>query len=108
MNRILAILLIGFVLSVSGGIACAGSLEDSIAAHERGDYAAALRLVLPLAEQGNAVAQYHLGFMYLKGEGVPENYEEAAKWFRLSAERGFPPCSVPSRAHVLHRTGGAA
>jgi hypothetical protein len=43
---------------------------------------------LPLAEQGNAEAQYDLGVMYLRGQGVLQDYKEAVKWFRLSAEQG--------------------
>jgi uncharacterized protein len=42
-----------------------------------------------LAEQGHADAQYDLGLMYQTGRGVPENYVEAVKWYRLSAEQGF-------------------
>ena len=26
--------------------------------------------------------------MYAKGDGVPQDYKEAVKWFRLSAEQG--------------------
>ena len=33
-------------------------------------------------------AQYNLGFMYLNGQGVPQNYAEAAKWYRKAAEQG--------------------
>ena len=40
------------------------------------------------AEQGNAAAQYNLGVMYDNGEGVPQDYAEAAKWYRLAAEQG--------------------
>jgi uncharacterized protein len=42
----------------------------------------------PLADQGDATAQYILGRMYLDGNGVSQNYAEAVKWFRLSADRG--------------------
>ena len=42
-----------------------------------------------LAEQGNASAQYNLGVMYSFGRGVPENYAEAVRWWRLAAERGI-------------------
>ena len=42
-----------------------------------------------LAEQGNATAQYSLGFKYANGNGVPENDAEAVKWFRLAAEQGL-------------------
>lgn len=42
----------------------------------------------PLAEQGDAGAQCRLGFMYYFGTGVPRDYMEAVKWFRLAAEQG--------------------
>mgnify|MGYP003328771465 CR=1 FL=1 len=32
------------------------------------------------AEQGDADAQCQLGYMYVNGEGVPENEAEAVKW----------------------------
>ena len=41
------------------------------------------------AEQGDAETQYNLGYMYDKGEGVPENDREAVKWFRKAAEQGY-------------------
>ena len=43
---------------------------------------------LPLAEQGIAEAQYNLGLMYSRGEGVPRDDKEAMRWYRLSAEQG--------------------
>jgi len=41
--------------------ATAGPLEDGLAAAQRGDYATALRLWRPFAEQGVAAAEYDLG-----------------------------------------------
>jgi len=41
-----------------------------------------------LAEQGDASAQFNLGVMYDNGWGVPQNYTEAAKWYRQAAEQG--------------------
>ena len=41
-----------------------------------------------LAEQGDADAQYNLGDMYARGDGVPEDDAEAVKWLRLAAEQG--------------------
>ena len=29
-----------------------------------------------------------LGFMYVAGEGIPQDYVEALKWFRLAADQG--------------------
>ena len=43
-----------------------------------------------LAEWGKATSQYELGLMYYKGQGVEQNYDEAFKWFRLSAQKGLP------------------
>lgn len=51
-------------------------------------YATALREFRLLAEQGDANAQYNLGTMYDNGEGVREDDEEAAKWYRKAAEQG--------------------
>ena len=42
------------------------------------------------AEQGDADAQFDLGLMNSKGEGVPQDYKEAARWFRVAAEQGHP------------------
>jgi TPR repeat protein len=41
------------------------------------------------AEQGHADAQYSLGIMYHEGQGMSQNYAEAAKWLRLAAEQGY-------------------
>jgi TPR repeat protein len=41
------------------------------------------------AEQGDAAAQSSLGFLYNFGAlGVPQDYAEAARWYRLAAEQG--------------------
>ena len=40
------------------------------------------------AEQGHAWAQSNLGYMYDKGEGVPEDHRKAVKWYRQAAEQG--------------------
>ena len=41
------------------------------------------------AAAGDAKAQYHLGLMYARGKGVPENDVEAVKWYRLAAAQGL-------------------
>ena len=76
-------------LMVYGGVASAGPLEYGLAAYDRADYATALKLFQPLAEEGNAAAQYHLGLMYYLGQGVARDYKEAVKWYRLAAEQGY-------------------
>ena len=77
------ILVLGFAAP-----AAAGPLEDADAALKRRDYATAVRLNRPLAEQGNANAQYNLGTFYDNGLGVPQDKVRAYMWFSLSAAQG--------------------
>ena len=44
-------------------------------------------LVRQLADEGHAVAQFVLGFMYHEGQGVPQDYAEAARWYRKAADQ---------------------
>ena len=39
-------------------------------------------------DQGDAVAQNSLGAMYYNGKGVPQDFKEALKWYRLAAAQG--------------------
>jgi hypothetical protein len=68
----------------------AGRLEAALSAALRGDYATALGLWRPLADQGNARAQRNLGIMYHNGQGVPQDHAAAAKWIGKAAEQGDP------------------
>jgi TPR repeat protein len=40
------------------------------------------------AEKGDADAQDGLGLLYANGQGIPQDYAEALKWFRKAAEQG--------------------
>ena len=40
------------------------------------------------AKQGNADAQYQLGFMYETGQGVEQDYRRAAQWYEKAAAQG--------------------
>ena len=69
------------------GAAVAGPL--CIVARQRNDYATEYRLLRPLAEEGNAAAQYGLGIMYENGHGVEQDHAEAVKWFPRAADQGY-------------------
>ena len=64
-------ILVGVIVALTLA-AAAGSLEDIRAAYDRGDYATALRLLHPFAEQGDAMAQVGPSFHYADGRGVPQ------------------------------------
>jgi TPR repeat protein len=70
------------------GTAVAGPLEDGLAAYDRGDYASAMALLRPLAEQGDVDGQANIGHLYETGRGVPQNYVQAAAWYRKAADQG--------------------
>ena len=55
----------------------------------KGDYKAAYDEWLPLAELGDAEAQYNLGVMYDQGASVCQDLGKAANWYRKAAEQGF-------------------
>ena len=55
-------------------------------AYARGDYAEAVKWYRKAVEQGNALGQSNLSFMYDKGRGVPENAAEAVKWYRKAED----------------------
>jgi uncharacterized protein len=76
------------VLFGSAGVSWSADLRKGADAFKRGDYATALREIKPLAEQGNATAQFSLGLMYTVGKGVPKDHKTAVKWHRLAAEQG--------------------
>ena len=46
-------------------------------------------MVSPRRHQGLARAQYNPGLMYADGEGVPQDYAEAVRWYRLAADQGL-------------------
>ena len=82
--------LLALTLAASlAGTAAAGPFEDGFTAYDNGDYATALRLWRPFADQGNAIAQNNLGIMYANGEGVPQDYAQAVIWYRKAADQGY-------------------
>jgi uncharacterized protein len=97
-----------FTVGLAGSVT-AEPFKEAAAAYEKRDYATALRLMRPLAEQGDATAQASLGFLYANGEGVPQDYAAAVGWYRKAAEKGnaeaqFTSGSCTTRARASRRT----
>ena len=61
--------------------------KQGLAAARKGDYSTAIKVWMPLAQQGHAETQYRLGSLYRLGLGVKKNPEEAFKWFSRAAEQ---------------------
>lgn len=66
----------------------ADGLADGSTAAQKGDFQTAFKLWKPLADQGNAEAQFNLGVMYENGKGVTKDDMKAVKWYRMAAEQG--------------------
>lgn len=63
-------------------------------AEDRGSYAHALKIWLPMAKSGDPQAQLYLGEIFEKGLGLEPNYQTAAQWYRRAAEQGFAPAQI--------------
>ncbi len=62
--------------------------QDGWDAYKRGDSATALKEWRPLAEQGDASAQFYLGFMYSDGLGVLQDNRRTHMWLNIAASNG--------------------
>ena len=80
----LAILLL---LLVSGPVS-ANEWEMATEAYRNKDYTAALSIWQRLAEEGNGDAQYAVGVIHYKGQGVRKDLESALEWFQKAADHG--------------------
>ena len=81
-------LLVGCWLAVGFVSVAQADFDDGFAALMQGDYDTAFKELKPLAEQGDAKAQNTLGYMYNKGQGVPQDYVLAYMWINLAATQG--------------------
>jgi len=94
MKRILRIQLLGatiiialMALALSAPPVLAG-MKEAKAAYDAKDYKTAFEEYLPLAEAGNADAQYWIGYIYRYGLGRKQNYKKAVEWFIKAAKNG--------------------
>jgi len=86
MNKPLTFLLSLTFLFLFSGSVYGDDLQDGIDAFERKDYKEAVRLWKPLAEQGDATAQFALGLLYEEGQ---KDYILAYYWFSLAGKNGL-------------------
>lgn len=63
-------------------------MDAAVQAYLRGEFNRAAMLLRPIAQGGDAQAQTYMGILYERGKGVPKDYAESAKWYRLAAVQG--------------------
>ncbi|HEC19767.1 MAG TPA: sel1 repeat family protein [Gammaproteobacteria bacterium] len=64
--------------------------NTGLLASEAGDYVTAVQAWQPLANQGDAAAQFNLALMYHRGLGVAPDEARAVQWYQKSAANGYP------------------
>ena len=64
----------------------ADDVEEGLEALKQGDYKTAFKKCKPIAEKGNSTAQFNLGLMYDRVDGVRQNFSKAVKWYKLEAK----------------------
>jgi TPR repeat protein len=69
----------------------------------KGDYKAAYEEWLPLAELGDAEAQFNLGVMHDEGAGIARDLSVASEWYLKAAEQGF--VDAQTNLGILYMTG---
>lgn len=76
------------LLIASAAPVCAQSVKAGIDAWQKSDYSGAVAIWRPLAEKGDADAEFNLGQAYRLGRGVPTNLAAAKTWFERAAAQG--------------------
>jgi TPR repeat protein len=79
-------------------------LQDGLRAYSQGNFATAIRHWGPLAQRGDPVAQYNIGRLYARGEGVARDLPEAYKWFTLATVGGRREGDQARQAISRHMT----
>lgn len=87
-NRTLKILLLFIASLIFSVEAVANDLDDAVEAMHTGDFAVAYCIMRPLAEAGDADAQYNIGWMYLNGYGLRVNDRLALDWWEKASKQG--------------------
>ena len=81
-------LVVAIAAALIGAPLPAQSVKAGIEAWQKADYAAAVAIWRPLADRGDADAEFNLGQAYRLGRGVPLNLAMAKNWFTKAAEGG--------------------
>ncbi len=92
-NKFLITVLLLISLDTAFNYAAAKDIEDAVNAMRKGDFAVAYCIMRPLAEYGDADAQYNIGWMYLNGYGLQINDSVALEWWMRASEQGHADAS---------------
>jgi uncharacterized protein len=95
MKRALPILMAFGLFLFNGEQGWSADFQKGLTAYETKDYGTALQEWLPLAKQGNAEAQHHVGMLYLMGLGITNKNRFMAtqlgiEWIKRASNQNYP------------------
>lgn len=106
MTRLLACLLLALSVTIAPP-APAGEADDALwqaaRLHKAGDTALAVAIWKAWAGRGNIDAYYNLAIIHQHGDGVPLDYSEAMRWYRLAADQGDKVAQL--QVGLMYQTG---
>jgi TPR repeat protein len=105
MRAVAALLVAGLALVP---VAAQADARSGWAAYLASDYAGALATLKPLAESGDAAAQYYLGTMYQHGHGVARDPRTAAGWYERAARQGHAEAAFALGFLLYYGAGAGA
>ena len=81
-------IILAFLCSFCFTLNTSADYIDGQRAYASGNYDGAITKWTQVAQEGNARAQYNLGWMHANGKGTAQDFKEAIKWYSQSAEQG--------------------
>lgn len=102
MTRLTQLFVAAAFLAIAA-VGVADPLDDGLSALNAGDPVRALALWKPLAEKGDFNAQFYVGQLYREGNGVPQDFREAARWYQKAADQGH--ASAQNNLAYLYASG---
>ncbi len=102
------IIVLGFAMAISLLIpvyahAMSGDAGDALRTEASRGNTSALKQLRQAASIGDSTAEFELGHMYDNGQGVLQDYVQAAKWYRKAADQGDARAQL--NLGVLYFTG---
>ena len=86
--RLAAALVVTVLATASAFAEDESRVAEGVSMYDGGRFTEAAEVFAPAAAAGNTAAQYHLGLMHARGEGVPKDLAAAATWFERAASGG--------------------
>jgi len=79
------------------------AFQHGIVAQISGDFSTLVKEMLPLAEKGYPRAQVHMGWIYERGVGVPQDYQKALEWYEKATSNGAK--NAPAQIGNMYEKG---